>query len=52
VDLLLEWCQTQPAVLKAFITHDELEKRIKRAVHKVKLEQSPAPPAATGVTSS
>lgn len=44
VELLVEWCHSRAEVLEAFLTHDELEKRVKRAVRKVKREQVPAPP--------
>jgi hypothetical protein len=37
VELILEWCHARIEVLEAFITDDELEKRVKRAVRRAKL---------------
>jgi hypothetical protein len=37
VELILEWCHSRSEVLAAFITDDELKKRVKRAVRKAKL---------------
>jgi hypothetical protein len=40
VELLVQWCHSQSEVLEAFIPHDELEKRVNRAVRKAKRRQS------------
>ena len=40
VELLVEWCRSRSDVLEAFIPLDELQKRVKRAVHQIKREQS------------
>jgi hypothetical protein len=41
VELLVGWCHSQSEVLEAFIPHDQLTKRVKRVVRKVKLAQKP-----------
>jgi hypothetical protein len=36
VELILEWCHSRVEVLESFISDDEIEKRVKKAVRKGK----------------
>jgi len=40
VELLLEWCHSRAEVLQAFISDDEIKKRVKKAVRKGKRDSA------------
>ncbi len=38
VELLVEWCHSRAEVLGSFVSDDEIKKRVKKAVRKVRRE--------------
>ena len=40
VELLVEWCHSRAEVLQAFISDDEIKKRVKKAVRKGKRDSA------------